>query len=152
MAVNGDDFDTFWRSLTLAALGIVAISLWTFLLHLTVLRNRSTKPASIPVVLVLGFITGAIYGGVNYFGAPLVDLAVPPRPFAKTVLTAIFGLWWGVGTTLFFEARERFHNARLVLIEKAVQIERLRMHEANVVHALRKTMSDEVSHALSVIA
>ncbi|MEY2634266.1 MAG: hypothetical protein RIS75_206, partial [Actinomycetota bacterium] len=149
MAVNGDDFDTFWRSLTLAALGIVAISLWTFLLHLTVLRNRSTKPASIPVVLVLGFITGAIYGGVNYFGAPLVDLAVPPRPLAKTILTAIFGLWWGVGTTLFLEARDRFHKARLVLIEKAVQIERLRMHENNVVTALRKTMNDEVAQIVS---
>ena len=149
MAVNGDDFETFWRSLVLAALGFVGVSSWAYFLHLTVLRNRITKPAPVPLIVFLGLVAGAFWGIINYFGAPIVDLEVPPRPYAKTIFVAFFGLWWGIGMTLFFEARERFHLARTDLIDKAIQIERLRLHEANIVKAMRKSLTAEVESAVN---
>lgn len=147
--MNGENLDTFWRSLSLALLGIEAVVVWLLFLHLTVLRNRFTAPVPIPIVMIFGLMTGAIYGAINYLGAPLCGLEMPPRPAAKVIFMSIFTLWWGVGTTLFFEARERFHKTRQELIERAVQIERLRMHEANVATALRNSMNDEIGNIVN---
>ncbi len=90
MSVNGGDAETFWRAISIAILGIEGVIVWLFILHFTILRNRSTSPVPIALVAFLGLATGAIFGAINYFGAPLFGLEVPPRPMTKVLFMSIF--------------------------------------------------------------
>lgn len=119
-----------------AATAIVA-AVYTGLAHVTIFRNREQHPVPVPVMIgfhlsigvlfLVGFAVGAAILSVPRLGGSL--------GFSMAVLAG--GLLVCLPTTLLLDHADRYRKARVGLIFRVVESERLRISEWSLRRALR---------------
>ena len=116
----------------------VVAAAYTGVAHLTLFRNRAMKPVPVPwavgfhlsigFIFLLGFALGAVILGVPAVGGTV----------AFSIAVLIGGLLVCLPTSLLLDDSDRYRAARVRLISRLAELERLRISEWSLRQALRE--------------
>ena len=128
----------------LAALaGVGALNAYSFLASATVFRNRGTTPVALPVVLAYHFGLGFLFGVTLAYSLPALGVE-EQTPW--WVLGAGFGVGavlWCTTISLVLDSDERFDLERAALIDRAVDLELLRLDEIALLREMTRITGPE---------
>lgn len=144
-AVRPEDIPAWFG---IGMLASAAAGLWALLADGSFMRDRRVVPVAPWMSIGFHLGVGIIFGFVVVLvGDALVQPSAQPQA-ERIAVIALIGLWWGLTAALVLEARERFTQERLRLIDDAVQLELASMSEAETATRLRRSIEHDVGEAV----
>lgn len=115
----------------------IIVAIYTAVAHLTVFRNREERP--VPVALAVGFhlSIGVIFVIGFAMGAEVLGVAQLGGSARFTIAVLAGGLLVCLPTSVLLDQTDRYRASRRELVERVVDLERLRISEWSLRRALR---------------
>ena len=125
---------------TAAFVAGIAIAIYTYLAHLTVLRNRSRQPVHLVVVLVFHAGIGVLFA-VAFLGlVTALGITLEESPVVSIVGYTLAGLWFCLTMTSTLESADRLRRARRSLVDDSVNLEMSELLSARIVSRMESAL------------
>ena len=133
--------------------GYLVFCVLLYLAHLTIYRNRATRPVTVPWIFAIGFLFGAIKGATTGILSVFLGLesneteAVSARFFAAGFL----GLVGVPSIAIVMNALQEFREKRAELIAEQILLESKELQSQEVIAAMSAQLRSSIENDLSVL-
>jgi len=133
--------------------GYLVFCILLYLAHLTIYRNRATRPVPVPWIFAIGFSFGAIKGATTGILSVFLGLesnvteAVSARFFAAGFL----GLVGVPAIAIVMNALQEFREKRAELIAEQILLESKELQSQEVIAAMSAQLRSSIENDLSVL-
>jgi signal transduction histidine kinase len=148
-AAGNSSAENTWGRLIVALISISILGGWTYVLHLSVFRDRRLRVVDARLVVAFAVISGIVFGVCVAFGLARFEIDTDQSVVERVIFTTLVAAWWGLTLQLLLEARWRFLKNRDELIEQAVQMEIARSQEVELIASMRSAIEVEVDQELA---
>ena len=133
--------------------GYIIFCTLLYISHLTMFRNRATKPVPVAWIFIIGFVLGAIKGATTGILSVALNLesdgsqAVSVRLFGAGFL----GLVGVPASAIIMNALEEFRERRTELIAEQIRLESKELQSQEVISAMSAQLRSTIESDLSVL-
>lgn len=125
---------------TAAFVAGIAIAIYTFIAHLTILRNRSRQPVHLAVVIFFHAGIGVLFAVVFLGLVTALGITLEESPIVSVVGYTLAGLWFCLTMTSTLEAADRLRRARRSLVDDSVNLEMSELLSARIVSRMESAL------------
>ena len=141
----------YW--LLASAAGYLVFCALLYISHLTIFRNRATKPVPVAWIFIIGFVCGAIKGVTTGALSVLLDLE---SDVAQGISVRLFGAGFlgllGVpASAIVMNTLEEFRERRRELIAEQIRLESKELQSQEVITAMSAKLRSSIESDLSVL-
>lgn len=135
-----------WLLLYVIAMGATGVLI--LVVNYTAFRHRRERPIALWLVVIFHGSCGAFYSIIVSLGAQWLGLAPEVTLLERTVLNAIYAMWWGPTLSYFLDLRQQSRQARRQIAAEAVDVELTQAQQDELTRRMREELIAEVNAEL----